>query len=91
MPYALRILNMVLWLMLSKALQKSTNTMTAGKFLRLTPSIILRSARIWAVVDLPGLNPAWLPRSRGSKYGRIRLRIILLMSLENREVSDIPL
>ena len=41
------------------------NVITAGKFLALIASIILRSVRIFAVVDLPGLNPFCFVRSNG--------------------------
>ena len=89
-PYAFKILNMVSCPMLSKALKKSMKVMMAGEFLRLTPSMILLRARIFEVVDLPGLKPLWLPRNYGSITGRMRFSIILLMTFATKMVSAIP-
>ena len=54
-------------MMLSNALQKSTNTITADRFFSLTPSKILRRASTWLVVDFLGRKPAWFPRSSGQR------------------------
>ena len=56
----------------SKALEKSTNNNTAGRFLALTPSIIRRTVRICPTVDLSFLKPFWFLLRTHSKWGWMR-------------------